>query len=127
MGEEFDFSIVGGDGDSPVDLHVNVSDRERRRYVGQLRAVSKAAELAADGYESNNDHKAIAGSVGVAMMWDQLGGELREVIEETLESAARAFAAKVEALDIDLDDVEIPDTADALLAEIDGNDPKENI
>jgi hypothetical protein len=101
------FEVVGPGG-SPVELHANVSDRERRRYVGQLRAVSQAATLAADGFDENNDPKALAGTIGVAMMWDQIGNELREVIEEALETSARAFASDIDP------DVEIPDSIEGL-------------
>jgi hypothetical protein len=116
MGEGFE---VVGPGGSPVELHANVSDRERRRYVGQLRAVSQAAELAADGFEENNDPKALAGTIGVAMMWDQIGSELREVIEEALETSAREFASRI---DIDPDTVVIPDTVDEVIAGFDNEE-----
>lgn len=115
--EQPNFSITNEFGETP-NLKANVSDRERRRYVGQLTAISEAARMAADGFEENNDTRAIAGSVGLVMMVQQLAPELREVIDEALENAAREFARELAGpIDIDPDTVEIPDTVEEMFGE----------
>ena len=112
-----DFSITNEFGETP-NLKANVSDRERRRYVEQLGAIGEAARMAADGFENSNDTRAIAGSVGLVMMVQQLAPELREVIDEALEQAAREFASKLAGpIDVDPDTVEIPDTVEEMFGE----------